>query len=200
MKSFSIITAAALGSVQAFVVPQIPSSTSTPASQLFSSVLPLERTATREIDNFQAWAGDCGVLAENGFYIEEQMVDGVEDYYAATSTGAAEGSRVLAVPGEMILSSIWLEQEYEGYIEPCIGTLHEMGMDGLSEQFYLFVKILIEYENGETSPYFPWLQAMPRAWNTAVSMGKYIINYSKWKWSHDFQSLASSDERPFSPS
>jgi hypothetical protein len=142
------------------------------STQLFNQWLSLERTAHREIDQFQGWAGSCGVSAENGFYLEGEMVDGNEDYFAATSSGAAQGSRVLYVPGEMILASSWIAQEYNGYIESSLQVLAELGMKHLIKHFYLFVKILVEYEQGEDSPYFPWFQSMPRKWNTAISMGK----------------------------
>ena len=112
---------------------------------------------------------------ENGFCLEGDLVDENEDYYAATSTGAAQGSRLLYVPGEMILSSSRIAEEYNGYIDGSLEILSQTGVQHLQEQFYLFVKVLLEYEQGEESPYFPWFQAMPRKWNTAVSMGKKIF-------------------------
>lgn len=153
--------------------------TSTQLNSLISSVS-LERTAQRQIDQFQGWAGPCGVQAENGFSLQGQIIDGVEDYYAGTSTGAAEGSRVLYVPGEMILSSSLIAQEYQGYVDGSLQVLAEMNLQHLHKHFHLFLKVLLEYEKGEESPYVPWLDALPRKWNTAVSMGKSMLGSSPY--------------------
>lgn len=141
-----------------------------------SGVLSLERTAEREVDGFQAWAGQCGVQPDNGFSLVCADVDGNEDIRAATATGGSQGSRVLFVPGEMILSAVRLAQEYEGYVEASLQVLEAKGMSHLSEQFLLFLKVLLEYEQGVDSPYFPWMAALPRKWNTAASMDEFCLS------------------------
>ena len=151
----------------------IKRTTSLSATAASADFVSIERTAPREIDYFQGWAGSCGVQAENGFCLQGQMIDGNEDYYAATSSGAASGSRMLYVPGEMILSAYNIAQEYNGYADASLQMLAEMDMQHLNKHFHLFLKVLVEYEKGSESPYMPWLNAMPRKWNTAVSMGEY---------------------------
>lgn len=145
------------------------------STKLFSTVS-IERIAKREIGQFQQWAVQCGVQVENGFVLVEGDVDGNEDWYAATSTGGAQGSRVLFVPNPMILSATRIAQEYEGYADPSLGILGRKGLQKLFPQFYLFLKILVEYERGQESPYYPWLAAMPRKWNTAVSMDEFCLS------------------------
>lgn len=175
----ALLVASILSSTQAFQVSKHGTNSyaaSSSPTQLFSTTLSLERTAQREIDEFQGWAGSCGVQPENGFCLEGDLVDENEDYYAATSTGAAQGSRLLYVPGEMILSSSRIAEEYNGYIDGSLEILSQTGVQHLQEQFYLFVKVLLEYEQGEESPYFPWFQAMPRKWNTAVSMDDFCLS------------------------
>ncbi|KAG7373929.1 SET methyltransferase domain containing protein [Nitzschia inconspicua] len=141
----------------------------------FSS-MSVERTATREIYPFQEWAAQCGVQADNGFCLAEQIVDGNEDWYAATSTGGREGSRVLTVPNEMILSSARIAQDYQGYVEPAFQILEQKGMRHLFPQFYLFLKLLVELEQGENSPYYPWMASLPRKFNTGVSMDEFCLS------------------------
>ena len=70
-------------------------------TRIFSDtyLLSLDKTAVREIDQFQEWSYQCGVQTENGFTLSGQIVDGNEDWCAVTSTGATQGSRVLYVPG-----------------------------------------------------------------------------------------------------
>lgn len=140
------------------------------------SLLPMERNTQREIMDFQGWAGQCGVQAENGFFLASDLVDGTEDYFAATNSGGSRGSRVLFVPGEMVLSANAIGGEYQGYIDGCLGFLSERGYEKVYAQFVIFLKVLVEYEQGVNSPYYPWMAALPRAWNTAVSMDVFCMN------------------------
>lgn len=163
---------------------QIPKGTSSriainTKSQLYSStasLLPLERSAVREIGQFESWAVGCGVQPENGFCLGGEMVDGNEDYYAGTSSGGSAGSRVLFVPGEMILSSAVIAQEFGGYVEQPLQDLEMKGQGHLIPQFLLFLKILLEYEKGTNAPYYTWMAALPRKWNTAVSMDSFCLD------------------------
>jgi hypothetical protein len=137
--------------------------------------LSITRETPRDILTFQEWAGQCGVEAENGFCFMENLVDDNEEYYAATATGGRAGSRVLRVPNEMILSSARIAQDYEGYVQPSFTTIEQKGMRHLLLQFYLFLKILVEIEQGSDSPYYPWLNSLPRKYNTAVSMDDFCL-------------------------
>jgi hypothetical protein len=140
------------------------------------STLPVERTTPREIYPFQEWAANCGVQVDHGFCLADQTVDGNEDWYAATSTGGPQGGTVLTVPTEMILSSARIAADYQGYVEPSFQILEQRGMKHLFPQFYLFLKVLVEYEQGENSPYYPWMASLPRAWNTGVAMDDFCLN------------------------
>jgi len=162
-------------STKQYSTPLISSTQLFSTQQQQSSFLPLDRAVRREVDQFQAWAGQCGVQAENGFCLAGDMVDENEDYYAVTSTGGARGSRVLFVPGEMILSASMVAGEYQGYIEKSLSIVGGKGYHHLYAQFVLFLKILVEYEQGTNSPYYPWLAALPRAWNTAVSFDGFCM-------------------------
>ncbi len=142
---------------------------------LFSTIS-IERTAPREIGQFQNWAVQCGVQVDNGFSLVQDSIDGNEDWRAATSTGAMKGSRVLYIPNEMILSSARIAQEFQGYVDPSFRILDEKGLQILYPQFYLFLKVLVEFEKGLESPYYPWMAALPRKWNTAVSMDDFCLS------------------------
>jgi hypothetical protein len=157
-----------------FVVVVVVVFVSTTVADAFQMVS-IDREAPRDILSFQEWAGACGVQAEQGFCLMEHDVDGNEDWYAATGTGATAGSRVLYVPNEMILSSARIAQDYAGYVEPSLEVLEERGMRHLFPQFYLFLKVLVEIEQGQDSPYFPWLNSLPRRYNTAASMDDFCL-------------------------
>jgi hypothetical protein len=144
-------------------------------TKVFSSIS-LERTTPREIGQFQDWAVQCGVSPENGFSLVETLVEENEDWYAATASGGAQGSRVLFVPNEMILSSARIAEEYAGYVDPALKVLGSKGLMNLEQQFYLFLRVIVEYERGAESPWYPWMAAMPRKWDTAVSMTDFCIS------------------------
>ncbi|CAJ1941732.1 unnamed protein product [Cylindrotheca closterium] len=87
-----------------------------------------------------------------------------------------QGNRVLAVPSEMILSASQIAQEFRGYVESALQTLEQKGYLHLQPHFHLFLKILMEYEKGESSAYYPWLNSLPRRWNTAVSFDYFCMS------------------------
>lgn len=144
-------------------------------TNLFSTIS-IERTAAREIGQFQNWAVQCGVQVDNGFCLLQASIDGNDDWRAATSTGAAQGARVLSVPNEMILSSTRIAQEFQGFADPSLQILAQKNLQMIYPQFYLFLKLLIEFERGAESPYYPWMAALPRKWNTAVSMDDFCLS------------------------
>ena len=92
------------------------SSQSQQPGQSSSPRLSVDRTIKRQVNEFQNWAAGCGVQGDNGFALIEDRVDGNEDWYAVTTTGAAQSSCVLRVPGQMILSANSIAQEYQPYI------------------------------------------------------------------------------------
>jgi hypothetical protein len=100
-----------------------------------------------------------------------------EQLFAATATGGDEGSCLLYVPGEMILSASRVAQDLGEYLSPkCLQMLEDRGLSNLYPQFLLFLKVLLEYEQGVESPYYPWMAALPRKWNTAASMDDFCLS------------------------
>jgi len=125
--------------------------------------------AQRDIQTMENWALQNGV----------QKVDGVEltsddgsDWQLITNQNIQAENPVLYVPAGMVLSSNAVLDELGGNLEAAENALVQE--DVLTEQrlplFRLFVKILLEYEAGEQSPYFPWLNSLPRRFYNGVSM------------------------------
>lgn len=171
-----ILAAASFWRTDGFQIQHQQRAISTSSTRLFNQVLSLESTAAREVDQFQNWAAQCGVQIDSGFCLAADIVDGNEDYFAATSSGGSQGSRALFVPGEVILSASQIAQEYQEYLGACFQILEEKNQIDLYQQFYLFVKILTEFEQGMDSPYYPWLASLPKKWNTAVSFDYFCMS------------------------
>jgi len=114
----------------------------------------------------EEWAAACGVQRADGFQLTSE--DGVDVSVMTTQDLAAE-SPVLFVPGEMILSSSRAVQEF-GRLEAAEKLINGLNVSDQIRQFYLMLKILFEYEKGEESPWFPWLNSLPRYFSNGAAM------------------------------
>lgn len=132
------------------------------------TVVDIREGAQRDVYSMQDWAQNCGV----------QMVEGVEvttqdgnDWSVMTNQDIAEGTTFMVVPNVMVLSSDDIADEYGGHLEACETALVQY--DGSAQRlplFRLMAKILIEYEAGDASPFFPWLNSLPRLFYNGVAM------------------------------
>ena len=65
-----------------------------------------------------------------------------------------------------------MEQEYGANLVSAEHVLTQL-TDGTEKRlplFRLMVKVLVEYEKGQDSPWFPWLNSLPRLFYNGVSM------------------------------
>jgi SET domain len=143
------------------------------------SALQLEETTPREYNNFVNWAGYYGVYTENGFQITEQN----GDWSVMTNMPIRNGARVLFVPAMLTIASQRVRQEdfaaYEATIAQYFDRPHPNALpndEDLAPKFYLFLKILQEYELGDQSPYFAWMDALPRKFSTAVDLDDFELD------------------------
>jgi hypothetical protein len=128
------------------------------------SALSVDENAPREYQNFAGWSNHYGLLQENGF----QLTENNGDWRVVAAMPASRGSRVLYVPGMLSLSSLRARnQDFPG-LKAIVQFLEKKDSKELVPQFFLFLKVLKEYEMGEQSPYYPWFDAMPRKFSTAV--------------------------------
>lgn len=127
-----------------------------------------EENAPRDVPPFEEWAAQCGVQRAGGFQLTSE--DNL-DWSAFTSEDLATGSPVVYVPGNMVLSSTRIRQELGSELDAASDYLSRLGSNAESlPQFALLVKVLMEYEQQENSPYYPWLNSLPRLYFNAVSM------------------------------
>lgn len=100
----------------------------------------------------------------------EYNIDG-SDIYACTNADMAAGTPVLYVPESLILSSSKAMAELQTVdMQPAEKILYSVNADTELRQYYLMIKLLVEIEKGEESPYFPWLNSLPRYYTNAASM------------------------------
>ena len=134
-----------------------------------AAVINIDENASREIGAMDEWATNVGVQRVEGFQLTSE--DGL-DWSVMTTQPIAANSAVLLVPNNVILTSSRARQELEqlGNVQDAVDQLGRLGAGDQIPLFYLFLKVLLEYERGDQSPYFPWLNSLPRLYFNAVSM------------------------------
>jgi hypothetical protein len=143
-------------------------------------VVDLDENAPRDVYTMESWCVNCGVQKADGFQLvssnnnyQQQQEDGGGgvDFYAMTQQPLPAGSPVLFVPNEMIFSSSKAAQEFGGaLLGPAENQLTQANLGYNIPLFRVFCNVLAEYEKGEESPWFPWLNSLPRRYNNGASM------------------------------
>ena len=148
------------------------------ASKLFSlqqQTVDLSIYAPRNYDGFINWASYYGVSQEN-FQIAAQS----GDWGVVAAQPAAAGSRVLYVPSMLRLTSSGVREtdfnNIDGFVKAYFDATNSQGDINLGCHFYLFLKVLQEFDLGDQSAYFPWLDALPRKFTTAIMFDDFEID------------------------
>jgi hypothetical protein len=121
----------------------------------------------RDVWTFDEWANSCGVQKCEGFQLTTQ--DGL-DYFAITNQNLPAGTPIVYVPPEMVLSSNRAQEEFGRSLQNSEDQIKAGGIANQIPIFRLGVKILAEWEKGESSPWFYWLNSLPRLFSNGVSM------------------------------
>ena len=127
----------------------------------------LSSAAERDVYGMSEWASSYGVQQAKGLQL---MSFDRKDYFPVTQADVPGGSPVMYVPSDLCLSSSKARAEFGASLADCESKLVEGGLEGKVPLFRLFFKILSEYQNGESSPWHPWLNSLPRIYNTGASM------------------------------
>jgi hypothetical protein len=128
----------------------------------------IEESAQRDVYTMQSWAQSFGAQVAPGF--ELTTMDG-NDWSVVTNQYLQAGSPILYVPSQMIISSSAVEREFGGNLVSAEYALTQF--DGTAQRlplFRLMIKILAEHEKGQESPYFPWLNSLPRRFFNGAAM------------------------------
>jgi len=132
----------------------------------------IDENCPRDVQTFDEWAASCGVQRTGGFQLTSE--DGV-DISAMTTEDLPAESPVLFVPNQMILSSQRAIEEI-GRVEEAEKRLVSTKAAEHVPNFYLFLKILKEYEMGDQSPWYPWLNSLPRYYSNGASMTPFCFD------------------------
>jgi hypothetical protein len=131
-----------------------------------SAFIDISENAQRDVGAMDEWASMCEVQRADGFQLTTE--DGL-NFSALTTQEIAEGSPILCIPGNMIISTSSVKAEL-GSQDAAVDYLSRVGSGDQVGKFFLFAKIMAEYEQGDQSPYFPWMNSLPRMFFNAISM------------------------------
>ncbi|KAL7553006.1 hypothetical protein ACHAWF_016251 [Thalassiosira exigua] len=142
---------------------------STLSSRGYEPLICVDEDCPRDVPSFEAWAHRSGIQRSEGFRLAYSD-DGI-DVYAATDRDAPAGTCVLCVPEHLILSASKAMSELRTReMDPAEKILRSVNAEDELPRWYLMIQILAEYEKGEESAWFPWLNSLPRYYTNAASM------------------------------
>ena len=127
----------------------------------------LDEKEYRDIQTMEQWARDCGCQTCDGFQITTYDQ---KNHFASTNQNLAAGSPILFVPAQMVLSSNAIKQEFGNGLDAAEAELQRTNLGWQIPTFRLFCKILFEFEKGTDSPYYPWLNSLPRLFKNGAAM------------------------------
>jgi len=152
---------------------QASSSLSVATQQQFSSgTINVAEDAQRDLDWLEEWATNCGVQKSEAFEIRQVLGDNYwdDDARIITNQDLPTDSPILFVPEGVILTGQKAKQELGRDASEAERMLEAFyGPDEISK-FYLFLKLMAEHEAGESSPYFAYLNSLPRFFSNGASM------------------------------
>eukprot|EP00804_Cyclotella_cryptica_P019543 CCRYP_014310-RA/>CCRYP_014310-RA protein AED:0.09 eAED:0.09 QI:65/1/0.75/1/0.66/0.5/4/763/469 len=93
-----------------------------------------------------------------------------QDMSAYASQDLPAGTPVLFVPRSLFLSSYTIKHEEFGASSLLAAEEYLTKLREPLPLFYLYVKVLYEYSLGEQSPYYEYLNSLPRHYDTGTSM------------------------------
>mmetsp|Transcript_1053 Transcript_1053/g.2243 ORF Transcript_1053/g.2243 Transcript_1053/m.2243 type:complete len:539 (-) Transcript_1053:37-1653(-) len=145
------------------------------APSVAESAVDLSEYAPRNIIGFKYWASTMGIEKNDCFKLEEQDKK-QREIYAMTTRSTEAGTAVLYVPEHLILSSskAMAELRTDGMAE-AEEYLASVGAESQLREYYLMLKVLLEYQKGSDSEWHKWLDALPRYYSNAVAMTEFCL-------------------------
>mmetsp|Transcript_17144 Transcript_17144/g.35880 ORF Transcript_17144/g.35880 Transcript_17144/m.35880 type:complete len:479 (+) Transcript_17144:137-1573(+) len=145
------------------------SSQATSSSSSPYGAIDVSENAPRDISSMEEWVSSNGALRQ-GFYLHSSD-DYHTDVHAVASQPLPCGTTVLYVPEAMILTSAKAMAELRSnQMNQAEKIIQSVNAQDQLRHFYLMLKVLVEYEKGQDSPWYHWLNSLPRYYTNAASM------------------------------
>ena len=135
-----------------------------PLHQQLSSYVEVDESVVRDTSSLTQWAEGYGAQTT----VEFTSYDGV-DMFAVANEDIPEGTAIMYTPANMFISSYGAKEEF-GTLEKAEKMIKDLAGPEQLPMFYVFVKLLCEYEKGTESPWFHWLNSLPRSFDSGAAM------------------------------
>ena len=143
----------------------------------------VSKEGQRDPNGLLEWAQYYGVTQEN-YQIRPQpststITQNDDNWGVYTTQAGRAGERALFVPAVLrITSQSVREQDFAEQAPQIAQAIDSTYNDGdtdipLACHFYLFLKVLQEYDQGSDSAYISWMNALPRTFHTGVTLTQY---------------------------
>ena len=139
------------------------------------NVVDITEGVKRDISGMEEWTVQSGVQRADGVELVQNKAENGDDWSVRTKQDIPTGTPVVFVPTQAVMTSWQAQQEFGSALEEAELHLTEANLADQIPTFRLFVKVLSEYEKGDESPWFPWLNAMPRAYYNGASMTRKLL-------------------------
>ena len=137
--------------------------------------------SNRNIETLQSWAHENDIKTLNGFTLKDD--DDTGDWSVSISQNGTKDLPILQIPSRLILSSFHLRKEIS-VPTSVLNDLKQKKIEHQIPQFYLWLKILKEYEKGSESLWYPWLKSLPDRFTNAIAMDDIEIEcLAPFAWS-----------------
>ena len=144
---------------------------SLPLYSSFTSTIDVRETAPRDVISVRQWASNAGIHTSDGFQIlETKDEDGLDNAHAITTQDLPRDSPILFVPSDVILTGHKSRLELGNAAFDAEQMLSGFYGEGQISKFYLFLKLLREFQLGQASPFFSYFDSLPRFFSNGSSM------------------------------
>jgi len=135
-----------------------------------AATIDISENAPRDIDSLSAWATNYGIQISDCFELTYSNEE-VGDVHAITNRDLPADNPIVLVPAELIMTGGKSRQEIGTEATRAEQTL----MLSDHNSFYLFLKVLKEYELGEQSTWYYYLNSLPRYYSNGASMTDFCF-------------------------
>jgi len=157
----------------------LPRSVVVSSTRLRAALLSIDENASRDVPTMEQWASASGIQRHPGlelFHDTSCLLENPNDWSCRANQPIASGQPIVMVPREILWDTQAIKAEFGGALSGAIDSLSKNGVSPEDiPKFYLLVKLLQHVGAGEQSPYFPWLNSLPRIYFNAASMTPFCL-------------------------
>ena len=136
----------------------------------------MEQDDNRKVPSLQEWAVSQGISIADGV---ELVNNGMGDWGVGltgaetinnNSTTYRKGSAIMTIPKGLILSSSDIDDV--GLIESITASMTKANLNYFVPECLLVLRVLQECSLGASSPWYPWLESLPKSFDTGLYLNE----------------------------